>query len=261
MSTLKKIIFAFIGMVISPFLSRQDKYLAAINYKNNLCTNINDAIVIKTKRIVLPYGFSFVPEVTNEAEKQKLIQAIKENRDIVFIYHDGKDFAEYGCLASVCISNRKYSFVQQAQKDLLSATPELENAGDNFTLTYKKSDLVKYVKNNQQCLSFFNGDTSNLELLLHGAVRVIMLPENKMNLTVQPDLEESIDPEYAKIIGGVCQEKMDENDFFCIHSPSFFALSLLFPQTTAETKYIMTKFLQMNSENARLELLIDSLKK
>lgn len=223
--------------------------------------NLNDAVIIKTAQIVLPYGFSLVPEVTNEVEKQKLIQAIKENRDIVFIYHDGKDFAEFGCLANVSSPNCEYSFVQIQQNRMFSGVPGLENSGHNFTQIYSKSDLVKCVKNNQKCLSHFTGDISTTELLLHETVHMTMLPENKINLAIQPDVEESINPECVKIIGGTCQELMKENELACIHSLSFFALSLLFPQTTSEAKYVMTKFFQLNSENARLDLLIDSFKK
>ena len=37
----------------------------------------NDYVIVKTKGVVLPFGFSKVPEVIDQEEESKLIDAIK----------------------------------------------------------------------------------------------------------------------------------------------------------------------------------------
>ena len=61
----------------------------------------NDFEIIRTKVVVLPYGCSNVTEVIDQEEELILIDAIKENKDIIFVYKDLDGLSEFGCTARV----------------------------------------------------------------------------------------------------------------------------------------------------------------
>lgn len=63
----------------------------------------NDFEIIRTKVVVLPYGCSNVTEVIDQEEELIMIDAFKENKDIIFAYKDLDGFLEFGCKARVSL--------------------------------------------------------------------------------------------------------------------------------------------------------------
>lgn len=212
-------------------------------------------VMIRTKETVLPFGCSKVPQVFDEEEELLLIQAVKENKEIVFIKNDLDGLSEFGCLAKVSSYDYDHSFAKGLQTEFGGINQDLQASGHAMIPMYKKSDLLECIRNKQLENQQFS-DISEVEFLLLDRISVTAtLDEN--NINVQKDTEEKYSKNnLVKLSNLIFENIFEPLSFDCVHSLSFYALTKLLPGCSAKNDQFKKMFLKSNSENQRIKSII-----
>ena len=212
-------------------------------------------VIIRTKEVVLPFGFSKVPQVFDEEEELLLIQAVKDNKEIAFAKNDLDGLAEFGCLAKVSSYDYDHSFVKGVQTEFGGINQDLQSSGHAMIPMYKKSDLLECIRNKQLENQQFS-DISEVEFLLLDRISVTATLD-EIIINVQKDTEEKYNKNNLGKLSNIIFENIFEPlSFDCIHSLSFYALTRLMQGCSAKNDQFKKTFLKSNSENLRVKSII-----
>lgn len=212
-------------------------------------------VIIKTKEAVLPFGCSKVPQVFDEKEELLLIQAVKENKEIAFVKNDLDGLSEFGCLAKVSSYNYDHSFAKGLQTEFGGINQDLQASGHAMIPMYKKSDLLECIRSKQLENQQFS-DISEVEFLLFARIRVTVTLD-EININIQKDTKEKYNQNNLGKLSNIIFENIFEPlSFDCIHSLSFYALTILLQGCSAKNDQFKKTFLKSNSENLRVKSII-----
>lgn len=212
-------------------------------------------VIIRTKEVVLPFGFSKVPQVFDEEEELLLIQAVKDNKEIAFAKNDLDGLAEFGCLAKVSSYDYDHSFAKGVQTEFGGINQDLQSSGHAMIPMYKKSDLLECIRNKQLENQQFS-DISEVEFLLLDRISVTATLD-EIIINVQKDTEEKYNKNNLGKLSNIIFENIFEPlSFDCIHSLSFYALTRLMQGCSAKNDQFKKTFLKSNSENLRVKSII-----
>jgi hypothetical protein len=151
----------------------------------------SNQIIIMTKGVVLPFGFSKVPVVIDQEEESKLINAIKENKEIIFVYNGEDGLSEYGCTARVSSYEDSHSYTNLVRSEFNKVLKDLNNSGYSGFPIFNKTDLVSdlgcAIIDPKQFTTL-----DEIELLLIDVVKIKSMPDGK-SVVIQNDKVEKID--------------------------------------------------------------------
>jgi hypothetical protein len=212
-------------------------------------------VIIRTKEAVLPFGCSKVPQVFHEEEELSLIQAVKENKEIAFVKNDLDGLSEFGCLAKVSSYDYDHSFAKGLQTEFGGINQDLQASGHAMIPMYKKSDLLECIRSKQLENQQFS-DISEVEFLLFDRIRVTVTLD-EININIQKDTKEKYNQNNLGKLSNIIFENIFEPlSFDCIHSLSFYALTILLQGCSAKNDQFKKTFLKSNSENLRVKSII-----
>ena len=211
-------------------------------------------VLIKTKEVVLPFGYSKVPQVLDEEEELLLIQAVKANKEIVFVNKSLDGLSEFGCLAKVSSYNYDNSIAKYLELEFGEINQKLQASGHTMIPIYKKSDLLVSFKNISLGQQQFS-DISEVELLLLHRIS-LTTPIDVNSITILEDIEEEYNRNDFEKLSSIIFENIDELSIDCVHSLSFYALSILLQGCSDKINQYKMMFLKSNSENQRIKTLI-----
>ena len=211
-------------------------------------------VIIRTKEIVLPFGCSRVPRLFDEEDELLLIQAVKENKEIAFVKNDLDGLSEFGCLAKVSSFDYDHSFAKSLQTEFGGTNQDLQASGLAMIPIYGKSNLLECIKNKQLENQQFS-DISEVEFLLLDRISVTTTLD-EININLQKDTEEKYNQNNLGKLSNIIFENMVEPPIDCVHSLSFYALSILLQGCSAKNDQFKKMFLKSNSENQRVKSII-----
>jgi hypothetical protein len=210
--------------------------------------------IIRTKGVVLPFGFSKVPVVIDQEEESKLIDAIKENKEIIFVYNGENGLAEYGCSARVSSYNDSNSYTNLVRSQFNKALKDLNNSGYSGFPIFNKTDLISdlgcAIIDPKQFKTL-----DEIELLLIDVVQIKSIPDGK-SVVIQNDKVEKIDKNDLEKFYSILGDNSNVNQIDCFHTVSFYTLTKILPQNTLRNNLLKLQFLKTNSETQRMKSII-----
>jgi len=214
----------------------------------------SNQIIIMTKGVVLPFGFSKVPEVIDQEEESKLIDAIKENKEIIFVYKGENGLSEYGCTAKVSSYDYLSSYTKIVRSKFKGLENKLNNEGYFGLPIFYKSDLVSDINNLANNPNQFT-TLDEIELLLIDVV-LINHQLNHISTLIQNNSEANYNVEYLERLNNIISKHSVEHQFDCFHTLSFYTLTKIMSQNTLHNNLVKQEFLKINSETQRSEKII-----
>ncbi len=214
----------------------------------------SNQIIIMTKGVVLPFGFSKVPEVIDQEEESKLIDAIKENKEIIFVYNGENGLSEYGCTARVSSYDNSSSYTNLVHSKFNKVLKDLNNSGYSGFPIFNKTDLVSDL----DCAIIDPEQFKTLdeiELLLIDIIQFKPMPDGN-SVVLQKDKIEKINKNDLEKIYNILGNNSGMIQIDCFHTLSFYTLSKILPQNTLRNNLLKLQFLKTNSETQRLKSLI-----
>lgn len=215
----------------------------------------SDYVVVRTKEVVLPFGCcSKVPELLDQEEELILIDAVKENKEIILVYKDLDGLSEFGCTARVSSYDYLNSFTYSVRSNYGPQQKYLKENDHTSLSVFSKSQLISILdRNNPDPKQFSN--LNDVELLLLQTVKLSSDPVNH-SAVIQNDIIESIDKDDLEKIFYILAENIDLDSIDCSHTLSFYTLSKILHQNNLRNNLLKLRFLKTNSENQRIKTLI-----